>query len=171
MLPGESASSPGLRLMGLRGVTPSAGVYPLRVSLVLGSMLLPLGLFPGAFDRRAAGVLVSPELPPGYYPVDKSRGIEPRSRRCLTSTSEPELNRHFFASGEHKACGWAKSAILTASTQGVPSVVFKPRPPLSRCLEVSGRSEGRNHSFLNTVQPQTGHFFFRLTSPHLAQVR
>lgn len=63
------------------------------------SPLSPLGTFLFAFYRRAAGVLVSPELPPGYYPVDKSRGIEPRSRRCLTSTSEPELNRHFFVSG------------------------------------------------------------------------
>ncbi len=67
--------------------------------LVLGSVLVPLGLFLGAFNRRAAGVLVSPELPPGYYPMDKSRGIEPRSRRCPTSTSEPDLNRHFFVSG------------------------------------------------------------------------
>lgn len=36
-------------------------------AFVLGSVLVPLGLFPGAFDRRAAGALVSPELPPDYY--------------------------------------------------------------------------------------------------------
>ena len=68
-------------------------------ALVLGSVLVPLGLFLGTFNRRAAGVLVSPELPPGYYPMDKSRGIELRSRRYPTSTSEPELNRHLFVSG------------------------------------------------------------------------
>ena len=63
-------------------------------ALVLGSVLVPLGLFPGAFNRRAAGVLVSPELPPGYYPMDKSRGVEPA----------------FICEREMPYGGWAKSA-------------------------------------------------------------
>lgn len=92
----------GLRLIGLCCNRPQRTRAKARQA---GYCILPLGLFPGAFDRRAAGVLVSPELPPGYYPVDKSRGIEPSSRRCLTSTSEPELNRHFFESGGYLPAG------------------------------------------------------------------
>ena len=57
VMPGEDTHSPGLRLLGLRGVTPPAGDTRCVSALVLGSVLVPIGLFPGAFNRRPAVVI------------------------------------------------------------------------------------------------------------------
>ena len=62
----------GAEVEGIAGSHTARWRYHLRVMPYWDRYwfigLVPLGLFPGAFDRRAAGVLVSPELPVGLLP-------------------------------------------------------------------------------------------------------